>query len=65
VYDRVEWECFLDGASRGEFDDAEWAWAGRWAPGSTADCHRNSMRTGRSACQRTTGSSHSAQIALL
>ncbi|HXP21236.1 MAG TPA: hypothetical protein VN840_16460 [Streptosporangiaceae bacterium] len=23
VYDRVEWECFLDGASRGEFDDAE------------------------------------------
>jgi DNA-3-methyladenine glycosylase I len=23
VYDRTEWECFLDGASRGEFDDAE------------------------------------------
>lgn len=21
VYDRVEWECFLDGVSRGEFDD--------------------------------------------
>jgi hypothetical protein len=23
VYDRVEWECFLDGAGRGEFDDAQ------------------------------------------
>lgn len=23
VYDRTEWECFLDGVSRGEFDDAE------------------------------------------
>jgi hypothetical protein len=22
VYDRHEWECFLDGARRGEFDDA-------------------------------------------
>lgn len=22
VYDRYEWECFLDGAKRGEFDDA-------------------------------------------
>jgi hypothetical protein len=22
VYDRNEWECFLDGARRGEFDDA-------------------------------------------
>ena len=21
VYDRIEWECFLDGAARGEFDD--------------------------------------------
>ncbi len=21
VYDRTEWECFLDGAARGEFDD--------------------------------------------
>jgi hypothetical protein len=22
VYDRFEWECFLDGAKNGEFDDA-------------------------------------------
>ena len=22
VYDRYEWECFLDGVRRGEFDDA-------------------------------------------
>lgn len=22
VYDRHEWECFLDGARKGEFDDA-------------------------------------------
>jgi len=22
VYDRYEWECFLDGARKGEFDDA-------------------------------------------
>jgi Domain of unknown function (DUF397) len=22
VYDRHEWECFLDGAKKGEFDDA-------------------------------------------
>jgi hypothetical protein len=22
VYDRNEWECFLDGAKKGEFDDA-------------------------------------------
>jgi hypothetical protein len=22
VYDRHEWDCFLDGAKRGEFDDA-------------------------------------------
>lgn len=22
VYDRTEWECFLDGVARGEFDDA-------------------------------------------
>jgi hypothetical protein len=22
VYDRHEWECFLDGARNGEFDDA-------------------------------------------
>jgi hypothetical protein len=22
VYDRYEWECFLDGAKAGEFDDA-------------------------------------------
>ena len=22
VYDQHEWECFLDGAKRGEFDDA-------------------------------------------
>lgn len=22
LYDRHEWECFLDGAKRGEFDDA-------------------------------------------
>jgi hypothetical protein len=22
VYDRTEWECFVDGAARGEFDDA-------------------------------------------
>ena len=22
VYDRQEWECFLDGVRRGEFDDA-------------------------------------------
>jgi hypothetical protein len=21
LYDRIEWECFLDGVSRGEFDD--------------------------------------------
>lgn len=24
VYDRFEWECFLDGAKKGEFDDAAW-----------------------------------------
>jgi hypothetical protein len=23
VYDRTEWECFLDGVNHGEFDDAE------------------------------------------
>jgi hypothetical protein len=23
VYDRFEWECFLDGAKNGEFDDAQ------------------------------------------
>jgi hypothetical protein len=25
VYDRHEWECFLDGAQGGEFDDGTWA----------------------------------------
>jgi hypothetical protein len=25
VYDRHEWECFLDGARGGEFDDGTWA----------------------------------------
>jgi hypothetical protein len=29
VYDRHEWECFLDGAKKGEFDDAA-------APGLTS-----------------------------
>lgn len=29
VYDRHEWECFLDGAKKGEFDDAA-------APGPTS-----------------------------
>jgi hypothetical protein len=24
VYDRHEWECFLDGARGGEFDDGTW-----------------------------------------
>jgi hypothetical protein len=23
VYNRLEWECFLDGAKKGEFDDAQ------------------------------------------
>ena len=25
VYDQHEWECFLDGARGGEFDDGTWA----------------------------------------
>ena len=25
VYDRHEWECFLDGARGGEFDEGTWA----------------------------------------
>jgi hypothetical protein len=28
VFDRNEWECFLDGARNGEFDDAAWDAAG-------------------------------------
>jgi Domain of unknown function (DUF397) len=30
VYDRTEWECFLDGVARGEFDDAAELPAGHW-----------------------------------
>lgn len=33
VFDRNEWECFLDGARNGEFDDA--ALAGQPATGNT------------------------------
>jgi Domain of unknown function (DUF397) len=29
VYDRFEWDCFLDGVKNGEFDDALLAWPER------------------------------------
>lgn len=34
VYDRFEWDCFLDGVKNGEFDDAAELFA------STATCQR-------------------------
>jgi Domain of unknown function (DUF397) len=36
VFDRHEWECFLDGARNGEFDDAA-------APGQPPDDHEKTL----------------------